>query len=305
MKRLIYLSYPTDNAMLSESQIKDINRSKELLLEHDAYPAAAVFDPGDAFMVRKGSDPGSELASINMHAVDRADAVLAWLPRGVSSIGVPMEIAHAGMRGQPVAVISDSYSWALRLPRDNVAVFPEGQAYAAIEWLLGYEGYEVEPENTTEPLPFIGDAWHGPTRAYADDAGLDLRVSEETVLEWGVFKDVPLGINVALPEWSWGFLVGRSSTFRKRKIEVMPGIIDTGYRGQLFAACIWRPGVAELGDLGFVKPQVDKPTYTLEAGERIAQVIIIPNGTRDVTPIQVEKLTDHARGDNGFGSSGA
>lgn len=296
MKRLIYLSYPIDNAMLSESTVKEINRSKEFLLGHDLNPAAAVFDPGDAFMVRKGADPGPEISTINMHAVDTSEGVLAWLPRGVASVGVPMEIAHAGMSGKPVAVISDSYSWALQLPRDNVVVFPEGQADAAMEWLLSFEDWEP---SVSDDLPFVGLPELGPTRAYADDAGLDLYVSERTTLIWGEFKDVPLGINVALPEWSWGFLVGRSSTFRKRGVEVMPGIIDTGWRGELFAACIWRPD--QLRDEDIVQ---NPGSYTLEAGERIAQLIVIPNGTRDVTPVRVDDLPPHARGENGFGSSG-
>jgi dUTP pyrophosphatase len=297
-KRLVYIAYPIDNAMLSQEQVALIERSKEELLSHDTLPVAVVFDPGDAFMVRKGSTPGRELSEINGHAIDTADGVLAWLPMGVPSIGVPMEIARAGMVGTPVAVISDSYSWALHVDRDNVKVFREADWRAAVEWLASVEWFPGEFDTRIEPMPYVGDPWHGPTRAYADDAGLDLRVSEETTLYWGTFKDVPLGINVALPEWSWGFLVGRSSTFRKRNIEIMPGIIDTGYRGQLFAACIWRPDDVDPKDR-------DRAAYVLEAGDRIAQMIIIPNGTRDVMPVQMTELPKHERGINGFGSSGS
>lgn len=297
MRRLIYVAYPIDNAMLTERQVAEIERAKAALLAHDTNPAAAVFDPGDAFLVRKGARPGRELSEVNGHAVDTADGMLAFLPSGVPSTGVPMEIARAGLTGTPVAVVSDSYSWAMHLDRDNVQIFAEGNVEAAIEWLLGYELDDAV--GGLVPFGVIGPG-KLPTRSYFDDAGLDLYVLENTDLEWGVFKDVPLGIQVALPSWSWGFLVGRSSTFRKRQVEVMPGIIDAGYRGPLFAACIWRP--ERLREEDVVQ---DPGTYVLEAGDRIAQMIIIPNGTADVEPMRVGELPGHERGDKGFGSSGS
>lgn len=303
LKRLIYLAYPIDNANLSDLTVAAIERSKAALLSHDTLPAAAVFDPGDAFLVRKGADLGPELNQVNGHAIDTASGVLAFLPRGVPSTGVPMEIARAGLGGTPVAVVSDSYSWAMHLDRDNVKIFPEGQVDAAIEWLLGCEFESSARE--LEPLGVVGPG-QLPTRSYSDDAGLDLYVLEDTVLKWGEFKDVPLGVNVALPPWGWGFLVGRSSTFRKRGVEVMPGIIDPGYRGPLFAACVWRPSallpdMIVPGAVGLVQER----DYGLKAGERIAQMIVIPNGTADVEPVRVGELPKHDRGENGFGSSGS
>lgn len=301
-KRLIYLAYPIDNANLTQDTVALIERSKDELLNHDTLPVAAVFDPGDAFRVRKGAEPGPELSQVNGHALDTSDGVLAWLPYGVSSVGVPMEIARAGLVGKPVAVISSSYSWAVHMDRDNVRVFKEDDWRAAVEWLASVEWAPGEYIERIEPMPFTGDPWNVPTRAYSDDAGLDLRVAEETVLEWGKFKDVPLGINVALPEWSWGFLVGRSSTFRKRGIEVLPGIIDAGYRGQLFAACVWRPD----GEFTQEAKRHDIASLftVLNAGDRIAQLIVLPNGTREIEPTHVDELPPHDRGLNGFGSSG-
>lgn len=296
-KRLVYLAYPIDNAQMTETQIRTIDGSKAAMLGNPTLPACVVYDPGDAFMVRQGSDVGPEIAAINERALDQADAVLAFLPRGIASTGVPMEIMAAALVGKPVAIVSDAYSWSLQLDRSNVMLFAEGDLDAAIEWLLNVE-VEKNWERTKEPMPVVGEL---PTRAYADDAGLDLRVAEDTVLEWGKFQDVQLTSRVALPDWSWGFLVGRSSTFRTRGIEVMPGIIDTGYRGKLFAACIWRPETNHADPEGTLAAN----GYTLKAGDRIAQMIIIPNGTRDVEPYSVRELPAHDRGDNGFGSSGA
>lgn len=292
MKRMIYLAYPIDNALMTERQLAEIDRAKHALLGHDQHPAALVFDPGDAFVVRKGADPGPEVSYVNERALDLAQGVLAFLPRGVASVGVPMEIAAAGLAGKPVAVVSDTYSWSLQLNRTNVRVFTEGQINIAIEWLLSTAQPEL-PFEQTEPLPYTGLEVHEPTRAYPDDAGLDLYIAEHTTLKWGEFKDVPLGVNVALPPWSWGLLTARSSTFRKRGIEVLPGIIDAGYRGELFAACVWRPADHGPGDM-----------YVLEAGERIAQLIVLVNATREVVPVKADLLPEHARGVNGFGSSG-
>lgn len=292
-KRLVYLAYPIDNAQLSNQTISEIERAKAALMEGDL-PACVTYDPGDAFKVRKGADVGPEIAAVNETALEQADAVLAFMPKGVPSTGVPMEIMSAAMSGKPVAILSDAYSWSLQLDRPNVMLYAEPDWRAAVEWLQGAQTSELG--ETKEPMPVVGEL---PTRAYADDAGLDLYVAEDTELKWGQFTDVPLSSKVALPAWSWGFLVGRSSTFRKRGIEVMPGIIDTGYRGKLFAACIWRPD--KLRDEDVI---MNPGSYALKSGERIAQMIVIPNGTRDVEPYSVRELPAHDRGEKGFGSSG-
>lgn len=292
---MVYVAYPIDNANLSQTVLSDIERMKRRLMED--HGVVVIYDPGDAFTVAPSSQIGPEISAVNAAALDQADGVLAWMPQGTASIGVPMEIALAGSVGKPVAVLSDSYSWALRMDRSNVRIFPEGDTGAAIEWLMGFEYAPVM--DVKEPMPYVGLEMYGPTRAYDDDAGLDLYVAEHTLLRWGEFKDVPLGVKVQLPHWAWGFLVGRSSTFRQRDIEVQPGIIDTGWRGELFAACIWRPSK--------LRPVegMDIPVYALNAGDRIAQMILIPNGTRDVVPVRAKALDPHDRGENGFGSSGA
>lgn len=128
-----------------------------------------------------------------------------------------------------------------------------------------------------------------PTRGHDDDAGLDLYVSERTVVPSGAFRDISCGVNVELPAGTWGLLTGRSSTLRKRSLMVAQGVIDAGYRGPLFA------GVWNLGR----EPQV------VEAGDRIAQLIVIDNVTERVNLHRVGELAPSARGENGFGSTGA
>lgn len=291
----VYFAYPIDNASLTVSMINLINKTRIELIEAGI---DVVYDPGDAFRVRRGSTPTGQIAEVNNQAISAADGVVAWLPSGVPSVGVPMEIARAVLMGKPVAVISDVYSWSLRMEAPNLRVFSEGSEGPAVEWIASWERDVVFPDR--EPLAVLSTGGQIPTRAHDSDAGLDLYVAEDTVLPWGQFVDVPMGINVELPDWSWGLLVGRSSTFRRRQIEVQTGIIDAGYRGPLYAACMWRPDTpTHIADLS-------TPANTLiSKGERLAQLIVLANATRDVEPILVQGLTKSSRGENGFGSSGA
>lgn len=128
-----------------------------------------------------------------------------------------------------------------------------------------------------------------PTRAHPDDAGFDLYASA-TVTVWPAsFVDVHCGVAVEMPKGAWGLLQGRSSTLRKRGLLVNPGIIDPGYRGELFA------GVWNLG----------REPVEVNIGERLAQLILLSNLTEGVDVEWASTLTEHPRGLRGFGSSGA
>lgn len=137
-------------------------------------------------------------------------------------------------------------------------------------------------------FPFVlGRGGRLPTRGYEDDAGLDLYVSEGFVVEPGEFVDVPTSVSGQLPAGHWGLLTGRSSTLRHHSLMVVQGVIDTGYRGELFVGVI---------NFGHTQQRV-------EAGTRLAQLILIevPQG---VQPVQVNQLDRSSRGDAGFGSTG-
>lgn len=127
-----------------------------------------------------------------------------------------------------------------------------------------------------------------PIRAHSDDAGFDLFVSMDVTVPPHAFKDIPSGVSVELPHGYWGMLTGRSSTIRQRGLLVVQGIIDTGYRGELFSA-VWN--------------LTDKPVL-IEKGDRIAQFIILPNETQNTLLQRVDALGNSERGMGGFGSSG-
>lgn len=125
-----------------------------------------------------------------------------------------------------------------------------------------------------------------PTRAYDGDAGLDLYASDTVVIPPGHFVDVPVGIAIAVPEGYFGRIVSRSSTFRKRRLDVREGIIDAGYRGPLYA------GVHNMSG----------SEVTIEPGERVAQLLIHEVPKVDI--VVVPQLPPSQRGERGFGSSG-
>jgi dUTP pyrophosphatase len=129
-----------------------------------------------------------------------------------------------------------------------------------------------------------------PSRAYPDDAGLDLYVSEDVIVPVDGYADVPTDVAVQLPPHTWGLIVGRSSTIRDRRLLVTHAVIDTGWRGELFSAV----------------QNVGRTSCRLVKGERIAQLVLCGNMTEQYEPVVVDQLAPHQHGRNvnGFGSSG-
>ncbi len=128
-----------------------------------------------------------------------------------------------------------------------------------------------------------------PTKAHADDAGLDLHARVDTVLAAGGGRAlVPTGVAVAIPRGYAGFVVPRSGLALKHGISLVntPGIIDAGYRGELQVIMINHD------------PQID---YHVRRGDRVAQLLV--QAIANVEWSVVEALDDNDRG-GGFGHSG-
>jgi dUTP pyrophosphatase len=131
-----------------------------------------------------------------------------------------------------------------------------------------------------------------PMTAYPGDAGWDLHVLEPTWVAVNSGVDVRTGIAVAIPPGYYGRIVGRSSALRKKGLLVVEGIIDAGFRGELFSYAYCPP----------VTRNVTTNGVQLKAGDSIAQLILCPIPSIEWT--EVDELPQSERGTNGFGSSG-
>jgi dUTP pyrophosphatase len=128
-----------------------------------------------------------------------------------------------------------------------------------------------------------------PTRAHPGDAGLDLHALEPAELEPGERASIPTGIAVAIPEGYAGLVLPRSGLAARHGISLVnaPGLIDAGYRGEIRVLLV----------------NTDPSrSWTLQAGERIAQLVISPVVLPDLE--EVTELSSTSRGVGGFGSSG-
>lgn len=128
-----------------------------------------------------------------------------------------------------------------------------------------------------------------PVYAHPGDAGADLVSSESVRLEPGARALVGTGVRIALPEGYAAFVVPRSGLAAKHGITIVnaPGTIDAGYRGEIKVALL----------------NTDtREAYDIAAGDRIAQLIVMP--VPRVRFLPVDDLPGTARGEGGFGSTG-
>ncbi|MDZ8275989.1 dUTP diphosphatase [Microbacterium aquimaris] len=141
----------------------------------------------------------------------------------------------------------------------------------------------------TESVDVLIMAREAPLFAHPGDAGADLIAAEDVRLEPGARALVGTGVRIALPDAHVAFVVPRSGLAAKHGITVLnaPGTIDAGYRGEVKVALL------------NTDPH---DAYDIRAGDRIAQMIVMP-----VPPVRflpVDELPDSARGAGGFGSTG-
>jgi dUTP pyrophosphatase len=292
MTGFIYLARPIDAATPTQVNTLEL-RARQLTgwLNGEGW---GVYDPAAAFSVGDGQKPGPEITQINNTALGRCRGLVAMLPPGVPSVGVPIEIERAAHLALPVLVIGGQGSWSLAGYANwpSVRVAREGIDIAwELKWLIGVAAELGAPERRDVLLVRKlrdGEPAELPTRAHPGDAGWDLYASRDTEVLPGEVSDVPTNLAVQLPDWDFGWVVGRSSTLRTKRLQVHPGVIDQGYRGELFAAC---------SPLGAASVKVAQ-------GERIAQLIVLGNGSDRVRPVWARDLGESSRGAAGFGSSG-
>ena len=127
-----------------------------------------------------------------------------------------------------------------------------------------------------------------PRHAHEGDAGVDLYAREPATLAAGERRLVPTGVAVAIPEGYVGLVAPRSGWAARSGMSIVntPGIVDSGYRGELVVILI---------NHGSVPVEIAR-------GDRIAQLVVLP-----VVSVEfevVDELDETGRGAGGFGSTG-
>ena len=137
----------------------------------------------------------------------------------------------------------------------------------------------------------LGREWPLPSYATHGSAGLDLRAMLQSalVLAPGATHLIPTGLAIHVDDPGLAAMIlPRSGLGHKHGIVLgnLVGLIDSDYQGQLMVSC-WNRGNA---------------AFTVEPGERIAQLVIVP--VVQVELQVVEDFTASARGAGGFGHTG-
>ncbi|UOX35035.1 dUTP diphosphatase [Flavobacterium sediminilitoris] len=121
-------------------------------------------------------------------------------------------------------------------------------------------------------------------------AGMDIRANiaesivlkplERTIVKTGLFIELPIGYEAQVRP--------RSGLAAKKGITVLnsPGTVDADYRGEI----------------GVILVNLSNENFTIENGERIAQIVIAKHERAEW--LQVEELSETSRGEGGFGSTG-
>ncbi|GAA0248937.1 dUTP diphosphatase [Rhodanobacter caeni] len=139
--------------------------------------------------------------------------------------------------------------------------------------------------------PRLGDSIALPEAATAGSAGMDLRAALEQplTLRPGESALVPSGIAIHIGDPGWcAVIVPRSGLGHKHGLVMgnLVGVIDADYQGPLMISC-WNRGAAP---------------YTIEVGDRIAQLLLLPVAQARMNIVSA--FAPSQRGDGGFGSTG-
>ena len=270
MSRLVYVAEPIDQA---QGQVDPV-----WVVPEDW----TLYRPSRAF-----SGYAPQLDATNRAVMTTIDGLIAFLPAGVPTIGVPAEIEHALAHGVPTVIVTDIATSVTIHGFAARGAFVTHRASEAVKMLA--EDMDSVPDRNEIGFVRTHPRAELPRRGFSDDVGLDLFASEHVRVPVMQFRDVPAGVICNLPPGMWGYITSRSSTMRKHRLWVTPGVIDPSFRGELFVG-IWNVGGA---------------TYDVQAGDRLGQMILMPAITP--VPVWAEGIAPGTseRGALGFGSTGA
>lgn len=164
----------------------------------------------------------------------------------------------------------------------NVLLTPLFETFE--EALTRFHLYHIE-------LPLtLDEGAQAPAYAHDTDACADLYALENIVVRAHTYGNkIRTGVKIQLPEGWVAMIYPRSSMGAKTPLRLSNsvGIIDSGYRGEL----------------GVLYDNISDHDYEIKAGDRIAQLMVMPSYR--FMPKVVDILADSDRGEGGFGSTGA
>ncbi len=141
------------------------------------------------------------------------------------------------------------------------------------------------------PVVQLDDDLPLPSPASPGDAGVDLYARESVTLAPFERAAVATGLTMAIPNGYAGFVLPRSGLAKNAGVTCLnaPGLIDSGYRGELAVLLINLDPTA---------------TYAVARGDRIAQLVIQPVPAVQWVPVAEGDLDATDRGAGGFGHTG-
>lgn len=134
----------------------------------------------------------------------------------------------------------------------------------------------------------VTDTSFVPKRSDPGAAGYDLYSRVDTILPPGQRQLIPTGVAIEIPGDHYGRIAPRSGLANGKGIDVLGGVIDSSYRGEVKVILI----------------NFGNETVNIRSGDRIAQLIFEKISTPELKVVSYEALTSSSRGAGGFGSSG-
>lgn len=126
-----------------------------------------------------------------------------------------------------------------------------------------------------------------PSRAHANDAGLDLRAKESATIPPHSAMTFGTGVHVQLPKGTAGLLVSKSGMNAMNHV-TSTGLIDAGYRGEIKVTLHNNKSIP----------------FVVDQGQKISQLVIIHVSYEDVEIVDELDKSSDGRENDGFGSTG-
>lgn len=124
-----------------------------------------------------------------------------------------------------------------------------------------------------------------PSYAHPGDVGMDVYAMEEVTIQPGEHYRFYHGFALEVPE-GYGVFVKDKSSISKAGLHTMGGIFDAGFRGEYNTHLV----------------NLSNEPYTIEVGDKVSQLVVMQIPRAEL--VEVEELSESARGEGQFGSTG-